>query len=272
MLKTEATTNSGMHAPCGLHCIRVKNISVTAGGKALLQNISLHCHCGELTVLIGRNGAGKSTLLKAVLGEIPHTGTVEFRSREDGAIQNMRIGYVPQSIGIDRNSPASVFDLFASLVSERPVFLGGGKKLREQIRRQLSVFQAESLLGRRVGSLSGGELQRVMLSVATYPTPDLLILDEPVSGIDENGLRLFYSTVEQLKKQYDMAIILVSHDLSYVARCADQVVLLDKTVRAHGKPAEVFLSEEFRSVFGNFVFDFSGTQRKMPPKQLGKDG
>ena len=240
MLKTEATTNSGMHAPCGLHCIRVKNISVTAGGKALLQNISLHCHCGELTVLIGRNGAGKSTLLKAVLGEIPHTGTVEFRSREDGAIQNMRIGYVPQSIGIDRNSPASVFDLFASLVSE--------------------------------GSLSGGELQRVMLSVATYPTPDLLILDEPVSGIDENGLRLFYSTVEQLKKQYDMAIILVSHDLSYVARCADQVVLLDKTVRAHGKPAEVFLSEEFRSVFGNFVFDFSGTQRKMPPKQLGKDG
>ena len=227
----------------------------------MLQNVNLHCHCGELTVLIGRNGAGKSTLLKAILGEIPHTGTVEFRNREDGAIRNMRIGYVPQSIGIDRNSPNSVYDLFASLVSQRPVFLGGGKKLRGQLREQLAVFQADTLLDRRVGSLSGGELQRVMLSIATYPTPDLLILDEPVSGIDENGLQLFYATVEQLKKQYDMAIILVSHDLNYVARCADQVVLLDQTVRAHGKPSEVFVSEAFRSIFGNFVFDFPVDQR-----------
>ncbi|MDD6175978.1 MAG: metal ABC transporter ATP-binding protein [Firmicutes bacterium] len=261
MLNRKTAPDSGAHrAPCGLHCIRVKNIGVAAGGKALLQNVSLHCHCGELTVLIGRNGAGKSTLLKAILGEIAHTGTVEFRDHENGAIRNMRIGYVPQSIGIDRNSPASVFDLFASLISDRPVFLGGGKRLREQICRQLAVFQAESLLDRRVGSLSGGELQRVMLSVATYPTPDLLVLDEPVSGIDENGLQLFYSTVEQLKKQYDMAIILVSHDLNYVARCADQVILLDTTVRAHGKPAEVFSSSEFRSIFGNFVFEVPAVQ------------
>lgn len=243
----------GKKTPCGLHCIRIKNIGVAIGGRELLHDVSLHCHCGALTVLIGRNGAGKSTLLKAILGELPHTGTVEFRDREDGEIKNMRIGYVPQSLGIDRNSPASVFDLFASLISPRPVFLGGGRRLRAEIKRQLASFQAGHLLDRRVGSLSGGELQRVMLSIATLPAPDLLILDEPVSGIDENGLRLFYSMVDQLKQQYDMAIILVSHDLNYVARRADQVVLLDREVLAKGKPAEVFASSAFRRIFGNFV-------------------
>ena len=242
---------------CGLHCLKLRNIGVFAGKKQLLHNVNIHCHCGELTVIIGRNGAGKSTLLRAVLGEIPHIGTIEFRNHEDGILQQeLRIGYVPQTIGLDKGTPTSVYDLFASLISRRPVFWRQSKKLHAEISEQLKLFEADHLIDRRLGSLSGGELQRVLLSVATYPKPDLLILDEPVSGMDENGLQLFYSIVDKMKKTFDMAIILVSHDLNYVARYADQVVLLDRTVLSVGAPHEVFASKPFCETFGNFVYDF----------------
>lgn len=245
------------HGACGLHCLKMNNIGVYAGGRQLLHNVNIHCHCGELTVLIGRNGAGKSTLLRAILGEIPHIGRIEYRNREDGLLKpDFRVGYVPQTLGLDKSAPTSVYDLFASLMTRRPIFLPQSKKRRAEYIGQLKLFQAEQLIDQRLGSLSGGELQRVLLSVATFPTPDLLILDEPVSGIDENGLQLFYTIVSHLKEQFDMAIILVSHDLNYVARYADQVVLLDGTVRAAGTPQEVFSGKPFRDTFGNFTFDF----------------
>ncbi len=235
---------------CGLHCLRINRLGVRAGRNELLRDVSLHIHCGELTTVIGRNGAGKSTLLKAILGEIPHTGEIVFRDREDGDIQRLTIGYVPQSLNIDRNSPASVYDLFASYLTNRPVFFYQNKKLKKQLTDQLEVFQAGRLIDQRVGSLSGGELQRVMLAIATLPKPDLLIMDEPVSGIDKNGLDAFYQTVSDLKNKYDMAVLLVSHDLEFVARYADRVVLLDQTVRRNGTVQEVFHSPQFREIFG----------------------
>lgn len=236
--------------PCGLHCIRINHIGVTAGGQEILRDVNLHCHCGELTVIIGRNGAGKSTLIKTILNEIPHTGSIVFRDHENGAIQNMRIGYVPQSLAIDRNSPASVYDLFSSLVSRRPVFLFQSKGLKQKLVDQLSLFQAGHLIDQRVGSLSGGELQRVMLAVATYQNPNLLVLDEPASGIDQKGLKGFYEMLADLKNRYDMAVILVSHDLEFVRRYADSVVLLDKSILCKGTPSEVFESTAFREIFG----------------------
>ena len=163
-------------------------------------------------------------------------------------------GYVPQTLNIDRNSPASVYDLFASYLTNKPVFFYQNKKLKKKLVDQLDIFQAGRLIDQRVGSLSGGELQRVMLSIATMPKPDLLILDEPVSGIDKNGLRSFYQTVTNLKNEYDMAVLLVSHDLEFVARYADQVVLLDQTVICRGTAKEVFHSPRFRETFGSDVY------------------
>ena len=242
---------------CGLHCLKLRNIGVFAGKQQLLHNVNIHCHCGELTVIIGRNGAGNSPLLRAILGEIPHIGTIEYRNHEDGLLQQeLRIGYVPQLLGLDQSAPTCVYDLFASLLSRRPIFWRQSKKLRAEITAQLNLFEVAHLIDHRLGSLSGGELQRVLLAVATYPKPDLLILDEPVSGMDENGLQLFYSVVSEMKRNFDMAIILVSHDLNYVARYADQVVLLDRTVLAGGTPQEVFSSKPFRETFGHAVFDF----------------
>ena len=238
---------------CGLHCIRMNHIGVQAGNTTLLHDVNLLFHCGKLNVIIGKNGAGKSTLLKAILGEVPHTGEILFRDLQDGQPKELTIGYVPQSINIDRNSPASVYDLFASYLSRQPVFWWEHKKLRQRLIQSLSTFQVGHLIDHRVGSLSGGELQRVMLSIATTPTPNLLILDEPASGIDQNGMELFYSIIDDLKQNFDMSIILVSHDLNFVAKYADQVILLDKTVLCHGTPQHVFSNPAFQKAFGNFI-------------------
>lgn len=236
--------------PCGLHCIKMNDIGVSVGREVIIEHVNLHIHCGKLTVIIGRNGAGKSTLIKAILGEIRHTGTIEFRDMRDKSIQDLRIGYVPQYLNFEKNTPTSVYDMFASYISNVPVFLRRTKALKERIRASLSMFEAQGLLDKQLGDLSGGELQRVLLSVACDPVPNLLLLDEPVSGIDRNGMELFYGNISALKKQCDLAMILVSHDLDYVEKYADYVILLDKTVLCEGSPAQVFASGKFHEVFG----------------------
>ena len=99
--------------PCGLHCIKMQDIGVTIGEQNILQHVNLHIHCGTLAAVIGKNGAGKSTLIRAILGDIPHTGTIEFKNRENGHMQKMRIGYVPQSLNIEKKTPISVYDMIA---------------------------------------------------------------------------------------------------------------------------------------------------------------
>lgn len=236
--------------PCGLHCIKVKNLGVSMDGQEILHDINLHIHCGSLNAVIGPNGAGKSTLIRAILGDIAHTGKIEFKDREDGRIQKLKIGYVPQSLNVEKQTPVSVYDMIASYQSNVPVFLLKGKKIREQILEHLEIFEAGYLLDQQVCNLSGGELQRVLLSMAIMNSPNLLLLDEPVSGIDRNGMELFYRTIYQLKENYDLAVILVSHDLDYVKRYADQVILMDKTVLKQGSVKDVFRSEAFLAQFG----------------------
>ena len=238
--------------PCGLHCIKMQDIGVTIGEQNILQHVNLHIHCGTLAAVIGKNGAGKSTLIRAILGDIPHTGTIEFKNRENGHMQKMRIGYVPQSLNIEKKTPISVYDMIASYQSCYPVFLKKSKKLYEKIKEHLAVFKAEELIDKQVCNLSGGELQRVLLSMAVMDEPNLLLLDEPVSGIDQNGMDLFYHTISELKRHYDLAIILISHDLDYVAQYADQVILIDGTVKKQGTVRQVYESEEFQEVFGKF--------------------
>lgn len=236
---------------CGLHCLKVENIGVSMNGNVLLDSINLHVHCGELTALVGRNGAGKSTLLKAILGEIPHSGTITFSGHSGTPMPStkLKIGYVPQALSLDANTPATVYDMLLSLTSSYPAFFPRRKKTVERFLNHLSRFRAQALLDKPLGRLSGGELQRVLLAAATLPTPDLLILDEPVSGVDRNGLAEFYRLLEELKEQEDMIIILVSHDLNFVRERADRVVLLDKSVQAVGAPDEVFATEAFQAAF-----------------------
>jgi zinc transport system ATP-binding protein len=240
---------------CGLCCTKIQNFGVTRGKIQILKDVNLHIHCGDLTALIGPNGAGKSTLLKAMLGEIPHSGELNFLDAKNEHNRRPLIGYVPQKLDFDYSSPTSVFDLFAAAHTSFPVWFSHSKRVYEKALDSLERVQADHLINRRLGALSGGELQRVLLAFALDPIPDLLLLDEPVSGIDQNGLQLFYETVSTLRKNYDLSIILVSHDLNLVAQYADRVVFINnKTVECSGTAKQVFNDSKVVDMFGLSLF------------------
>lgn len=236
-------------SPCGACCTQFKKLTVSLDGLNILENISLHLHCGEMTAIIGPNGAGKTTLFKALLGQIPYSGEITFSDSEGLRTGTPRIGYVPQHLSVEPMAPITVLDFMCAAIFRRPVFLPVTKKQRQQVSDALARTGAEGVIDRRLGALSGGETQRVLLALALTPIPDLLLLDEPVSGMDAEGLAAFYETVDSLRRDYDMSILLISHDFSFVHRYADRAVLLHHCVLSSGKPEHVFSSEAFQVLF-----------------------
>jgi zinc transport system ATP-binding protein len=234
---------------CGYCCTKLVRVGVTFGQNKILDDINLHVHCGQFTAIIGPNGAGKTTLLNAILGDVPHQGHVHFLDSEGKRKDKPVIGYVPQKLEFDVTAPISVKDMFAGTESRWPVWLGIAKNRLPNIKKALSVVEAEHLIDRRIGQLSGGELQRVLLALAISPVPNLLLLDEPVSGVDLAGIELFYKMVSTLRNNYHLAIILVSHDLATVARFADRIVFLNRTIIADGTPKAVLSNEQVRHTF-----------------------
>jgi zinc transport system ATP-binding protein len=249
-MNSKHSVGAGNRNACNLCCTKIEDFNVTLGKTEILKEINLHIHCGELTAIIGPNGAGKTTLLKAILGEIKHTGRLNFLDAQGKQTNHPVIGYVPQSMHIDPGSPISVMDLFIASQSNVPVWLGHTKAGRGQTLDALSRVQAEHLVKKRLGNLSGGEMQRVMLALALLPIPDILLLDEPISGVDQRGMELFYGLVSKLREEYDLSIILVSHDLGLVQQYADRVVLLNKMIECIGTPGEVFSDPKIRETFG----------------------
>ena len=238
------------HNSCGLCSIEMKDISVISGEDTLLDHVNLTFHCGELTALIGKNGAGKTTLLRTLLGERHYKGNISFTDHHGTVLPVPKIGYVPQHLDFDKSMPVSVADFIAAAKGGNAVWFGKNKKMRESIQKMLDDMECGYLADRRLGALSGGELQRVLLALATDPVPDLLVLDEPVSGVDMAGLDLFYKRIMELRDKQHMAVLLVSHDLNLIRKYADKVVLLDKTVVAEGEADDVFRTEAFREAFG----------------------
>ena len=229
-------------------CLRVENLSVTIGNDKILDDVNLHVHCGQMVALIGPNGAGKSTLIRTILGEREYKGIIAF-SEPGQRSRKPRIGYVPQSPNFDPSDPISVSDLFACCMSRRPAFLGLGKSMREQVLECLDRVHGKDLIDKRVGTLSGGELQRVLLALALEPLPNILILDEPLSGVDVEGMHSLMDMLDEIRKTYDLSILMTTHDFSMLPRYADKVVLIDHGVRIKGSPAQVLNSEEFRQAF-----------------------
>lgn len=199
-------------------------------------------------MIVGKNGAGKTTLLKAILGEIANTGSIRFSSMHTNS-KVLTVGYVPQKLNIE-DSPISVYDLVCSYTSNNPVMFGKNSKKYEEIKKHLEEFSVDNFIDEKISNLSGGELQRVLIAISTMPCPELLILDEPISGIDARGKREFYNTLEKLKNTHDISILLVSHDFEYVKRYADRVVLLNKKILKEGTPDTVLSSKEFLGEFG----------------------
>ncbi len=234
---------------CGLCKVTIDNVSVRRGRDCLLSGITFELRCGELAALIGVNGAGKTTLLKAILGEIRHEGSVTFSSHDGKLLSDITVGYVPQNLDFDRYAPVSVRDFLLAGRTQAPVCFYRSKKLEETVDDSLRRVSCEQLKNRRLGELSGGELQRVMLVAALRPMPELLILDEPVSGVDLSGSEAFYEAISDLRKHCHVAIVMVTHDLEVVRKYADKVLLLNKKVLRMGNADEVFASKEFQDCF-----------------------
>ena len=229
-------------------CLRVQNLSVQIGGDKILKDVNMHIHCGEMVALIGPNGAGKSTFLKAILGQREYEGIIAF-SEPGKRSRKPRIGYVPQSPAFDPSDPISVGDLFACCLSRRPAFVGLSRSLRQQILECLDMVHGAELIDKRVGTLSGGELQRVLLALALEPMPNILILDEPLSGVDVEGMQSLMDMLDEIRKTCDLSILMTTHDFSMLPRYADQVALIDHGLKIMGTPEKVLQSPEFSQAF-----------------------
>lgn len=214
--------------------ITLKNVDYAVafegGMKKLLSDISFSLMNNTFTTVIGPNGAGKTTLIKIILGLFePTKGVVE---RFD-----TNIGYVPQKLYSNSYMPITVKSYLSI----------------NNITEFNYPFDISNLLDNSMHSLSGGELQKVLLNVAVSNNPDLLILDEPTQGIDVNGLDIFYNTLLMLKAKNNLSILLVSHDLHFVFDYTDNVICLNKHVCCQGHPETVKNQKDMHSLFPGFV-------------------
>ena len=228
--------------------LRVRDLGVTLESDTILQGISFDLNCREIVALIGPNGAGKSSLFRSILGQIPYSGTIKFELA-GGYPSRPKIGYVPQSPSFDRDYPISVLDFFAAAISRWPVFLPVPKSLRTKVEECLSRVHGEALIDKRIGTLSGGELQRVLMALALEPIPQILILDEPHSGVDVGGEHLLMEMLDEIRQTYDLSIFFSTHDFNTLQQYADKVILLQHSILKTGTPGEVLRSPEFQSVF-----------------------
>lgn len=238
--------NGGCDDSC---CLRLQNVSVQIGGSRILDDITMHIHCGELVALIGPNGAGKSTLLKTILGQQEYSGVISFSVPGRRHRTPPRIGYVPQSPVFDPGDPVCVADLFACCMAKRPAFLGLGKSMRETVKACLDRVHGADLIDKRVGTLSGGELQRVLLALALEPMPNILFLDEPLSGVDVEGMETLMEMLDEIRRNYDLSILMTTHDFSMLPKYANQVILIDHKVTCAGSAKEVLESDAFHRAF-----------------------
>lgn len=233
------------------HCsVKIKNLKVKKGAQTIIDNINLDIKHGETLALIGKNGAGKTTLLKAILGSVNYYGEIDFFNSKGEKISNPKIGYVPQRLSFDRNTPITVLDLFCANSSSLPVWMHHSSKRKRKAREILEKVGAQNQINKPIGRLSGGELQRVLLAFALEPMPDILLLDEPVSAVDRKGISKFYGIITAMRQDFHMPVVLVSHDLGHVAKYATSYALMSHTISEIGSAKDLAKSSKVREVFG----------------------
>ncbi|HSV28647.1 MAG TPA: zinc ABC transporter ATP-binding protein ZnuC [Candidatus Omnitrophota bacterium] len=212
--------------------VSLANVSVAFGDQPVLVEVSLAVEPGRIVTVVGPNGAGKSTLLKVALGLVPADRGKVAR------IPGLVVGYVPQKLNVDRTLPLSV---------RRFLAMAGGQG---DLETALEQVKAGHVLRRQVADLSGGELQRVLLARALLRRPGLLVLDEPVGGVDMTGQAEIYDLLARLAHEQNVGVLMVSHDLHLVMAATDEVVCLNRHVCCAGHPESVSRHPEYLALFG----------------------
>lgn len=223
--------------------LEVKNLGVHFDDSPVIEGVSFTIEKGEILSVIGPNGAGKTTLIKAILGLIPHEGHAYFDGQPLSS-QLSNIGYVPQHFEFDKTFPLTVKE-FLDLSSVR------NKKITlSEIYRELEIG---ALMNQKIGTLSGGQLQRVMIARAVLSGPELMIMDEPTAGVDIGGVKSFYDIVRHLNSKHNMAVMLISHEINMVYSLAGKVICLNKQMFCVGSPRETITKEILEKLYGKNV-------------------
>jgi zinc transport system ATP-binding protein len=216
--------------------LSVKDLNVRLNGEEILLDLTFDVYDGEVLAILGPNGAGKTTLLKALLGIVPHEGIVKWR-------EGVKVGYVPQRLPFIKDLPLSVKEFFQLVNASKG----------ETIEILKSIGLGEEILGKKIGDLSSGQFQRILIGWALASNPNVLLFDEPLAGIDIGGQESVYNLLEKLKGDRNLTILFVTHELSIVYRLADRVLCLNKRMLCTGAPREMLTPEAISNLYASSV-------------------
>lgn len=225
--------------------VSVKNLSVRFDDLKVLENLSFEVNRGDILAVVGPNGAGKTVLFRALLGLLNYDGEVAWP-------KNVKIGYVPQKLSVDKDLPLTVMEFLK--------FKGASKEEIYEALEAVGFLKGHDahhwqhhLLNARLGQLSGGEFQRVLIAYALINHPDVLLFDEPTAGVDIGGEETIYSLLEKLHEKLGLTILLITHDLNVIYRYAKKVLCLNKEKVCYGSPKEALNPKVLEELYGSKV-------------------
>jgi zinc transport system ATP-binding protein len=223
-----------------INALQVEHLAVRFGSTEVIHDLSFAVPRGSSLAIIGPNGAGKTVLFKALIGAVPHEGTIRWA-------EGTSIGYVPQKLDIERDLPITGRDFLrakAALV----------RASDSDVANTLALVGLERpTLSAPIGTMSGGQFQRLLMAFALVGKPNFLLLDEPAAGIDEPGQEILDATIKRLQKENDVTVLLISHDLSVVYHYATAVLCLSRTHPCFGPPQTVLTPDTLRNLYGTAV-------------------
>lgn len=225
--------------------LTVHNLSVVIDKTSVLKDVSFSVQRGHALAIIGPNGAGKTMLFRALLGLIPYQGSIIWKS-------NIRIGYAPQRFEVEKKMPVTVGEFF--LLHSAHFWFPRAEFMQHLAHELTLVGLTKDILAKPLGELSGGQLQRLLISWAMLTHPDILLFDEPTAGVDIGFEETIYQLIHRVQDERQTAILLISHDLNVVYRYAEEVLCLNKKMICHGPPHEVLTPAELRDLYGEQAF------------------